>query len=149
MISLKEQLIKEKISSLQNITQELIRQQITILEKHLLDYAKSRLESLSHERSVIEQHQSDIAMEMSATPSIWASQKLVDQEMEMNKRIVQDIASLGESKNISGNIELNQSAPLDLAIMPIFPKSPHLFIFGAMGAFLGGFLTFAISLHKP
>lgn len=141
LLTLKEELIKEKITSLQNITQELIRQQITILEKHLLDYAKSRLESLAHERSVIEQHQADITREMAATPAMWASQKLVDQEMEINKRIVQDIASLVEHKNISGNIELNQSAPFDLAVIPVFPKPPHLFLFAGLGGFLGALLT--------
>lgn len=141
LLSLKEAVIKEKISSLQNITQELIRQQITILENHLLDYAKSRLESLAHERSVIEQHQSDIQREMATTPAVWASQKLVDQEMEINKRIVQDIASLVESKNISGNIELNQSAPFDLAITPVFPKPPYMFLYAGLGGFLGALLT--------
>jgi hypothetical protein len=141
LLTLKEAVIKEKISSLQSITQELIRQQITILENHLLDYAKSRLESLAHERSVIEQHQSDIQREMASTPGIWASQKLVDQEMEINKRIVQDIASLVESKNISGNIELNQSGPFDLAVTPVYPKSPYLFLFAGLGGFLGSLLT--------
>lgn len=141
LLALKEDVIKEKISSLQNITQELIRQQITILENHLLDYAKSRLESLAHERSVIEQHQSDITREMATTPAIWASQKLVDQEMEVNKRIVQDIASLVESKNISGNIELNQSAPFDLAVTPVFPKPPYLFLYAGLGGFLGALIT--------
>lgn len=141
LLTLKEDLIKEKITSLQNITQELIRQQITILEKHLLDYAKSRLESLAHERSVIEHHQDDLRREMASSPAIWASQKLVDQQMEVNKRIVQDIASLVESKNISGNIELNQSAPFDLAITPVFPKSPYMLIYAGLGGFLGGLIT--------
>ncbi len=141
LIALKEDLIKEKISSLQNITQELIRQQIIILEKHLLDYAKSRLESLAHERSVIEHHQEDLRREMASTPAVWASQKIVDQQMEVNKRIVQDIASLVESKNISGNIELNQSAPFDLAITPLYPKAPYTLLYAGLGGFLGGLIT--------
>lgn len=148
IIRLREQLLQDKIHSLQGITLELIRQKISIQEKHLADFIHSRLNNLKHERFVIAQHQQELQAELDQLPEKWASQKLIDQHMQSNQNIVHQIASMIESKTIAENLEVSQSAPFDEAVTPVLPRDPRLFLYGLIGAFSGAFLTFCFCLVR-
>lgn len=146
ILRLREQLLEDKIHSLQSVILELIRQKISIQEKHLGDYINSRLNNLGHEKHVILQHQKELQKELDQLPEKWASQKLIDQHMQSNLSIVHQIASMIESKTIAENLEVSQSAPFDEAVVPVLPRDPRLFLFSAIGLLGGGFLTFCFSL---
>lgn len=148
ILRLREQLLEDKIHSLQNVTLELVRQKISIQEAHLADYINSRLNNLKHEKFVISQHQTELQQELDSLPEKWASQKLVDQRMQSNLSIVHQIGSMIESKTIAENLEVSQSAPFDTAIVPVLPRDPRLLLFIAIGGLAGAFLTFCFCLVK-
>lgn len=146
ILRLREQLLEDKIHSLQNVTLELIRQKISIQEKHLTDYIASRLNNLKHEKQIITQHQDELQKELDLLPEKWASQKLIDQHMNSNLSIVHQIASMIESKTIGENLEVSQSAPFDEAVVPVLPRDPRLGLFALIGGVGGAFLTLSFCL---
>ncbi len=140
LMELNKQLIDEKIFALQNVSLELIHQRISLLEKNLKDYLSIRLNNLQQERVLIKRHLEDIHAEMAKLPQKWVSEQLLTQEMATNHLIVEEIAKLVETKNISHNLEVIQSAPVDLALPPVHPLTPKMIILGIIGLFMGAIL---------
>jgi tyrosine-protein kinase Etk/Wzc len=139
---LREQLVKDKIVSLQSVTLGLLRQQISILDKNMQDYIGVRLRDLNQETDLIAAHQQNMRDEMKGLPNKWVEERLIDQQLMINQKMVQDIAGLVESKNMESNLEILQSYPQDFAIPPLHPKSNRSIIYAFFGAFAGAFLTF-------
>lgn len=148
LLQLKENLWKEKIQSILNITLNLINKEIAILQEQMNAYMRTRIENLQQERGVIQQHQQLIQLEMAKLPNKWVSERLIDQQMDMNKKMVEEITRLVENKNISSNLELVQSAPVDSALSGIQPQPPRILFFMLISALLGGFLTFCFSVAQ-
>lgn len=141
LLQIREKLLRLKIKALQSSILGLIQQEVSILQEHLNEHIKTRIKNLLQERELIEQHQAEIQQEMAKLPSKWVSEKMIDQQMEVNKKMVEEITRLVESKNITSNLELIQSAPVDAAIPPVRPRTPRLLFFTMAGALLGGFLA--------
>ncbi len=137
LLGLHEHLIKEKMHKLQNATLGLVHQQISIYEKHLDEYITARLNNLKQERGLIHDNQLILQKEMAKLPTKWVSEKLIDQQMLMNQNMLEELSKMVESKNISSNLELVLSAPIDSAIPPILPKPPRLLLFLMLGAAIG------------
>ena len=140
LMELNKQLIDEKILALQNVSLELIHQRISLLEKNLHDYLQSRLHNLQQERMLITRHLENIHVEMAQLPQKWVSEQLLTQEVATNHLIVEEIAKLVETKNISHNLEVIQSAPVDLALPPVHPLIPKIFLWSFLGFLVGGCL---------
>lgn len=140
LLQLRENLLREKIQALQSATLGLIQQEISVLQEHLAEHVKTRIGNLQQERDVIEQHQQELQHEMAKLPSKWVSEKMIEQQVEVNKRMVEEITRLVESKNITSNLELIQSAPVDYAISPVHPRSPRLMMFMLLGLSFGALL---------
>lgn len=148
LMQLDKQLIYEKIKALQSLSLELIQQQISLLENTLKDYISSRLENLHQDRLLIQEHLKQIRLEMGALPKKWMAEQLIEQEVATNQLIVEEIAKMVESKNISHHIGLVQSAPIDCALPPLHPVPPPLLLFSFAGAFLGGLGGIAFMLGR-
>ena len=148
LMELNRKLIGEKIFSLQNVSLELIHQQIYLLEKNLEDYTQSRLGNLEQERMIVQKHLKEIQNEMLALPKKWMAERLIEERVESNQSIVKEIANIVESKTISHNLDVIQSAPIDKAYVPLNPKSPRTMLYGILGAFLGGFLGVSFVLGQ-
>lgn len=148
LMELNKQLINEKVLALQNVSLELIHQRISLLEKNLQDYLQSRLHNLHQERELIKRHLENIHIEMAQLPQKWVSEQLLTQEVETNHLIVEEIAKLVETKNISHNLEVIQSAPVDLALPPVHPITPKIILLTILGFFGGGFLCSCFVLAK-
>lgn len=148
LMELNKQLINEKIAALQNVSLELIHQRISLLEKNLQDYLQSRLNHLKQERELIKRHLETIHTEMAQLPQKWVSEQLLTQEVATNHLIVEEIAKLVETKNISHNLEVIQSAPVDVAYPSLHPIAPPVFLLGFLGFSLGGFLGACFSLGR-
>lgn len=148
LMELNKKLISEKIYALQNVSLELIHQQISLLEKNLIEYVQSRLANLEQERSIVEQHLKEIQQELSELPKKWVAEQLINQQVETNQSLLKEIAKIVESKNISNNLEIIQSAPIDLAIPSLNPKSPGLALYTILGVILGGLFGSFFALGK-
>jgi hypothetical protein len=148
LMELNKQLIDEKIFALQNVSLELIHQRISLLEKSLQDYLQSRLQNLHQERALMKRHLADIHHEMAQLPQKWVSEQLLTQEVATNHLIVEEIAKLVETKNISHNLEVIQSAPVDLALPPVHPLIPKVFLVSLLGFLIGGCLGSCFALAK-
>ncbi|MGZ3633555.1 MAG: hypothetical protein ACXWM7_04565 [Parachlamydiaceae bacterium] len=137
LLKLRTKLLRSKIHAIQEITFELLQQKISLHEKHLLDYASSKLNSLKHERVLIHEQKQALQQEFEKLPGQWAAEKLIDLSLKTEGSLMQHIGSLIESKNIADHLEMSLSAPFDLATSPIHPRPPYLILFGIIGAFLG------------
>lgn len=142
LLALRQQFLKEKILHLQSINFSLIQEQISILDNQIKEYISSTLENLKQEKKLIESNLAELRFEMSSFPQKWAAEQQINQQMDINKSLVEEISKLVESKNISNNLEKLQSAPVDAAFPPIHPKSPRLILLAIIGAIAGSFLSF-------
>lgn len=141
LLKLREKLYQEKIASIQAVTLELVHQKISILEKHVFDYIDSRIHHLNLERDLIKKQLLDLHQTMAHLPHKWVWEKIIKQNLDMHKSIVEEISKLGEGKNISHHLEMIQSAPVDMAYASVLPNSPRIPMFLVIGAILGGFLS--------
>jgi tyrosine-protein kinase Etk/Wzc len=145
---LNKKLLQDKSLALQRVSLRLTHQEISILQEHLSDYIKRRMDILVQEQGTLQQHQQELQHEIAKWPTQWVSEMLIEQQMDMNKKMVEEVTKLVESRNISSNIEVVQSTPVDIATPPLQPKSPYIILFGVLGAFLGAFLPVAWSMLR-
>lgn len=148
LLELRQNILKEKIQALQSTNLALIQERISILENQMAEYISKRLMSLKRERGLYENILEEFKKEMSLLPHKWVTEKLIYQQMEINQNMVEEISRLVESKNITNNLETIQSTPIDLPILPLHPRPPHLILFTMVGAVAGSFLGFAWVLGK-
>jgi tyrosine-protein kinase Etk/Wzc len=148
LIDLRQQILKEKIKALQSTNLALIQERISILENQMAEYLAKRLTSLKRERVLYEDILEEFRKEMALLPHKWVNEKLINQQMEINQSMVEEISRLVESKNITNNLETIQSTPIDLPLLPLHPRPPHLLLFSLVGAAAGAFLGFAWVLGK-
>ncbi len=148
LLDLRQNFLKEKITSLQSINLSLLHEQISLLENQTKKYIANAIDNLKQEQKLLQDNLKELRLEMAAFPHKWAAERLIEQQMEINKTMVEEISKLVESKNISNNLEKIQSAPLDMPIIPIHPKSPRLFLLALIGAVLGAFLSTAYVLAR-
>lgn len=143
---LKENLIKNKIHSLQNASLELTQQKISILENQFKDASDTHLSSLKQEMQLINQYTQELKKELSLLPKKWANERLIEHQIKMNSKMVEELTKLVESKNINYNLEIIQSAPLDPAVSPVRPSRPKVALFATLGALLGMMVSFGLLL---
>lgn len=137
LLKLKESMLKEKITELQGATLEQTQQKISLLKKTLSDFVQSRVENLAQERELIAEHQEELQSKMAAIPEKWASEQLLNQNLAMQQRFLENLSGMVESKNITKNLEMIQSSPLDEAIPTINPKAPGILFYSIVGSLLG------------
>jgi len=148
LMELNKELIDEKVYALQTVSVELIHQQISLEENNLHEYIQARLENLRQERGLIKRHLKNLHDEMAVIPKKWVVEQRIEQEVQVNQLIVEEIAKMVESKNITHNLELIQSAPVDLALAPIQPIPPRILLFVMAGFLFGGFMGSSVILGK-
>lgn len=137
LLVLNHDLIKRKIKTLQNVTLNGIKQQLSLLEGNLTEYIQDRINNLKAEADIIEQHKLALMNQMSSLPSKWVSEKLIHLEMEVNQKMVEEVSKLVETKNIGSHLELIQSTVIDKARAPIHPLPKRPLLFGFLGGILG------------
>lgn len=146
LLDLRQNFLKEKIHNLQTINLSLIHEQISILENQIKNLITNTIADLKREEKLLQTNLSELHYDMSAMPKKWAAERMIGQEMAINRRMMEEITKLVESKIINDNTEKIQAAPVDLPLIPIHPKSPNILLFTLIGAITGTFLTFAWTL---
>ena len=139
-MEINQKLLKEKIYSLQSINLSLLQNEMSVLEQQMKQYIQSTIEAHKRERSLLDQNLNEIRMEMATLPQKWAAEQLIDQQMTINRNMIEEISKLVESKNITSNLEKMQSVPLDLPYHPLHPKSPKVLFHLVAGTLFGMFL---------
>lgn len=143
LLKIREKLMEEKSHKLQQTTLELIQQQISILEKYLEDFIETRLANLEQEKIFIHQQQKNLQREMADIPGKWVSEKMIDQQILLNQNLMSELTKLVENKNITSNLEVVRSSPVDMAFPPAHPKAPRLFLYTLFGGIMGLFFSCA------
>ena len=148
LLELRQKFLKDKLFSLQSITLSLVQEQISLLEDQIQRYIGNAINNLNQEKKLIQNNMKELRQEMASFPQKWAAEKLVEQQLNVNKTMVEEITKLVESKNISNNLEKIQSSPVDMPITPLNPKPPHLILLTILGAFVGAFMSSAWVLTR-
>lgn len=136
-----EELLRDKIAMLQSVNLTLIEEQIGIFNRQLEDFVTVRLDNLDQEANLIRTHLNELREQMASLPDRWVSEKLVQQEIDAGQRVVQEVTRLVESTNLTHNLEVIKSGPLDRAIPSLLPNCPRLFALTFIGAFVGAFFS--------
>lgn len=141
-------LIRKRIYTLQNLSLALIQQQISLLEMQLHDYISDRINHLTYEKTVVFTSINNLKKEMAKLPKRWYAEQVVGQQLEMSQNFGKEITRLVESKNITTNLEVIKSTPVDVAVPPFFPKKPHISLFTIAGVIAGALMSlFYITLN--
>ncbi len=116
------QLIKEKISSLYDVMKDLLQK----------------------EKSVLENKIEELKVAMQELPELWHLDKRLKFKAELTKGMMEGLTHIAESKNLSRHLYQVESKPLDSALPPFAPQSPHLLIkcFGGAIVLAALFLCF-------
>ena len=141
LLQLKSKILNSKIAALRLLMLELTQQQLALTKKHFADYIESRINNLSHEKISLKDQQAELQKRMSTIPPKWAEEQLLNQNLALHQNFMENLANMVESKNITKNLEMIQSAPLDLAVSPLHPKPPRILFFTLLGAIFGFIAT--------
>ena len=134
---LKIKLLKEKIVSIQQITVELLNQKIALLDQQFKNALISQKKGLAVEKAGIEKNLKKLSEKMRHLPQKWSAEAKLEIEKKSNSEILKMLTQIVETRNIAMHLDVEQSGPLDLAVLPFLPKPPHLFIL----SFLAGFFA--------
>jgi hypothetical protein len=137
---LKLKLIKEKITSIQQITLELLNQKIALLEQQLTNALISHKKSLLLEKEGIDKNLNILSRKMRHLPEKWTVEQKLSFEKKANLEILRSLAQIVESKNIEMHLNVAQSGPLDKAALPIRPQGPHI----VLSSFMAGMFGFCV-----
>lgn len=140
IFGLRENLLKEKIYSLQKVTLDLIHQKLAILDHQLDQHIHLRSKSFENERDLVQKELIDLNQNMSHLPEKWFAEERIELRKAMSLKIVEELASLVEAKNIAHDMEQIECTPLDMAVASTLPVSPRLLLFAFIGAFGGIFV---------
>ncbi|MCB1118550.1 MAG: hypothetical protein KDK65_01175 [Chlamydiia bacterium] len=138
LLQIKQQLFERKIASLNIAMLTLINRQIGIYQKNFSDYVNTRLSNLEGEKQLLLAEQENLNAKLSTLPDRWVTGQLVDNQLAINRRMAEEVTKYVVSKDITGQLEVSQSTPLDFAKPPLHPDPPLLLLFSFLGAFLGG-----------
>lgn len=145
---LQSDLLQERIRILQGVMLELIHEKISVFEKHIHDFVTMQAASYSQQKELILNTMNEINQNMATLPGKWMSEQIMKQNVDLNKAIVEELTRLVENKNISHNLDLIQSAPLDLAWVETLPKKPRFFLIAILGGFLGALFSSSFFILK-
>ncbi|CRX38883.1 hypothetical protein [Estrella lausannensis] len=137
ILGLKTQLLRDAIYALQGGMLSLYREQISILEKQVSDFISQRIDALEQEKGAVYDQIFSIRDELKAMPEKRIQELMIEQKIDLVKKVYTQIVQTIEAKNLQSSMEVVQSVPVDTADTPYFPKNPHLLLLSLAGAFLG------------
>ena len=134
---------EDRMTSVRMAILDLLGQEVSLIEKQVEDRIEEKLAHLEKERELVTGQLSAIRAEMKEVPDAWLREHRLKFAADMNKGMLEALVQLVESKSIENNLSILESRPIDFAQGPLSPKPPLLKVFGAIGALLGGIVTFA------
>ncbi|MFN0065795.1 MAG: hypothetical protein ACKVOH_06130 [Chlamydiales bacterium] len=129
--------IQDKVSLVLQDEEE----QIISLQKNLFSCQKRLLFTLAHRYQTVERNYADILKKSVQAHDIELVDKSFKINQEMQTRLLEELLSTTEAKNLSYNLENLDSEPLIWASAPALPNLPHLSLFTTGGALFGVFAS--------
>ncbi|MCB1114427.1 MAG: hypothetical protein KDK62_06695 [Chlamydiia bacterium] len=148
LAQVRQNLLAEKHLQMQKALYLMAEKERRSQKNQLEGYLKERIQDLKQDRLVLEEKADALKTSLLKMPQKWIEEERLNQRMDQNRRLLENLASMVETKNISKNLELVQSAPLDFAYPPLHPKSPRLLLLGFLGGFMGLFLSSSYFLTR-
>jgi hypothetical protein len=139
----KSDLVQDRIDTLRAIRLGSISEQISVLQERLADSLKERKASLLKEKAILEKKMRQTLNGLTDIPDRWRREKWLNLKTQMGIKMVQGLTEMVESKTISSHLHHVESKPLDLATLPLIPRSPGLLVKAFLGAFLAGVSVFS------
>lgn len=142
ILGLKANLLKDAIHNLQTAMLGLYREQIALFEKQITDFINQRVQAMLQEKGALYDQIFLIRDELKLMPEKRIQEIMIEQKIDLLKKIYAQIVQTIEAKNLQSSLEVVQSVPIDRADIPYFPKNPNLLLLTLVGAFLGFFTAF-------
>lgn len=139
ILNLRENLLNEKIYSLQKVTLDLIHQKLSIFDDQIGQHIHLRRKTFENERELVKKELFNLNQKMSHLPEKWLAEERIELRTDMSLKIVEELAGIVEAKNIAHDMEQIECTPLDQAVASTIPVSPRLLFFAFLGAFGGVF----------
>jgi len=143
-LSLQKRFIGHHIShsiELQRIRAELTKEKIASLQQLILSL-------LTTEKKLIEDKLQDLKNQMADVPEKWRLEHLLKLKTDLTKGMMEGLTHLTESKILNRHLYNVESKPIDKAVIPAKPLTPHLFLFSCGGALLGALAVYLWGLFS-
>lgn len=144
--SLHLKIAEEKLISLQQVTSDLVNQDIAIIERQMEQLLQEKCESLRIEKKSIQEKLQELQQEMKEIPRKWLIENRLQLQADLNVSMMEGMAQLVESKNIEHHLLQVESKPIDEAYMPLKPKQHPLFLYVVLGGCLGVVIAIGIGV---
>ena len=120
---------------------KLISDKITSLQQHTISLLKS-------EQQLLQDKLTELGEKMTTLPEKWRRENLLLLKKELGTHMLEGMSQIAEAKNLTQHLYQVFSKPLDFALPPLKPSSPHLFLYSFLAAFTGAFCYYAQSLCR-
>ena len=148
LLALKGDLFKKKIGELRRVTLSGLHQELSLLENEILLGLQERLQRMEEERELLYGEKESLQAKMAPLPFQWADETLLKQKLHLHEVLFGEVTRLSENKEISSQLNLILSAPLDKAYPPVLPMDPRLLFYTVLGSFSGFFFALSFLLFK-
>lgn len=148
LASVKGELLDNKGELLRRALIHMAEKEESLSKKQLEDFLTARIQDLGLEKAMLQEKEEELKEKLGHMPEKWVKEEKLNYQLEQHRRLTENLASMVETKNISKNLELVQSTPLDYAYAPLHAKHPLLLLQGFLGAFLGLFFSSSYFLAK-
>ncbi len=129
-------LIREKITKLQQISLDSINRQISIWNQQIQEAISGRKEALQIEKNLLEQKMEEIRSRAMGIPDRWKLDYWLKLKSELSAKVISVMTELTESKTISHHLHQVESKPVDLAVLPIYAQESRFFLSAILWSFL-------------
>lgn len=113
-------------------TLELGNIRISLLQEKLSSLQTLMRHLLSQEKGVLEHKMRDLSFHYRDVPQLWQIDKKLKFRAELTKGMMEGLAQITESKTLSQHLYQVESKPIDLALIPVNPLPPYLFVKAAL-----------------
>jgi tyrosine-protein kinase Etk/Wzc len=137
LLKLNENIVQDKIHALQRTILDIIQQQIVLSQQQLQDYISARKDNLLNEKRILTSEMDELQSSISALPQKWLREQKLQLSIDMETKMLANLASLVETKNITSNLDSIHSRPVDLAMAPTRPIGGRFMLYLVVGGFFG------------
>lgn len=118
-------------------TIELKQLRIQLLEDKIAALHRRIVDLLRSEKGLLGQKLQEINIKMRDLPEKWRRESLLMLKKEIGSMMIHAVSQLTESKFLGQNIFQVASKPLDFALPPSIPRSPHVLFLSVLASLLG------------
>lgn len=123
-------------------TIELTKLRSQLFEDKINALKNACLKLLHAEKKLLQERIQELQVKMGSLPEKWRRENLLLLKKELGLRRIEGMSQLVEATSVGKHLYQASSRPLDLAIVPLHPQPPRLFLLSLLAAVLGGLSCF-------